>query len=288
MALLAATALAGGLYAGESTTKSSGIEPFIKMRWPGNAELAPDQTLYFVYDPDGIRQLYKLAPGQPQSKAKKLTSFDDGIGGYNLSEDGRWIAITASVGGSQQADLFLLDTVTGNMETLFESPDVVFGGVVWRRDSQAFAYRANDANGKDFHVYLYEIGNKAHKPVFVQEGYNYAADFSKNGAKLVTAVATATVLGMTIAELDDPARQRFEISEDVSGVVVTEVAPDSAAMEKGIAAGDVITEIAQESVSTPQQVMDRIAALKEQGRKNALLMLASKNGELHFVTVRMN
>ncbi|MEP0277796.1 MAG: PDZ domain-containing protein, partial [Nitratireductor sp.] len=101
-------------------------------------------------------------------------------------------------------------------------------------------------------------------------------------------VATATVLGMTIAELDDPARQRFEISEDVSGVVVTEVAPDSAAMEKGIAAGEVITEIAQESVSTPQQVMDRIAALKEQGRKNALLMLASKSGELRFVTVRMD
>jgi serine protease Do len=71
-------------------------------------------------------------------------------------------------------------------------------------------------------------------------------------------------------------------------VVVTEVAPDSAAMEKGIAAGEVITEIAQESVSTPQQVMDRIAALKEQGRKNALLMLASKNGELRFVTVRMD
>ncbi len=35
-------------------------------------------------------------------------------------------------------------------------------------------------------------------------------------------------------------------------------------------------------------VMDRIGALKEQGRKNALLMLASKTGELRFVTVRMD
>ena len=32
-------------------------------------------------------------------------------------------------------------------------------------------------------------------------------------------------------------------------------------------AGEVITEIAQESVSSPQQVVDRIAALKSQGRK---------------------
>ena len=53
-------------------------------------------------------------------------------------------------------------------------------------------------------------------------------------------------------------------------------------------AGDVITEIAQESVSTPQDAADRVASLKKQGRKNALLMLASKSGELRFVTVRMD
>ena len=60
------------------------------------------------------------------------------------------------------------------------------------------------------------------------------------------------------------------------------------AAERGIVAGEVITEIAQESVSSPQQVLDRISALKEQGRKNALLMLASKSGELRFVTIRMD
>lgn len=34
--------------------------------------------------------------------------------------------------------------------------------------------------------------------------------------------------------------------------------------------------------------MDRIGAVKEQGRKNALLILASKTGELWFVTIRMD
>ena len=99
---------------------------------------------------------------------------------------------------------------------------------------------------------------------------------------------TATVLGMTIGELNDEARKKFGIAPDVSGVVITEVAPNSAAAERGIVAGEVITEIAQESVSTPKDVMDRIGALKEQGRKNALLMLASKTGELRFVTIRMD
>lgn len=102
------------------------------------------------------------------------------------------------------------------------------------------------------------------------------------------ALTATDVLGMKIAELNDDARSNFEIAPDVSGVVVTEVAPGSAAAERGIVAGEVITEIAQESVSSPQQVLDRIKTLKEQGRKNALLMLASKSGELRFVTIRMD
>ncbi|MBT1156189.1 DegQ family serine endoprotease [Aminobacter anthyllidis] len=101
-------------------------------------------------------------------------------------------------------------------------------------------------------------------------------------------VAAASVLGMTIGELNADTRAKFGIAAEVSGAVVTAVAKDSAAAERGIVAGEVITEIAQESVSTPKEVMDRIAALKEQGRKNALLMLASKTGELRFVTIRMD
>ena len=100
-------------------------------------------------------------------------------------------------------------------------------------------------------------------------------------------VATATVLGMTVGELNDESRKKFGIGDDISGVVVTEVAKDLVAAERGVTAGDVITEIAQESVKSPKEVMDRVGKLKDQGRKNALLMLASKTGELRFVTVRM-
>jgi serine protease Do len=101
-------------------------------------------------------------------------------------------------------------------------------------------------------------------------------------------VASAAVLGMSIAELDDEARAKYSIAADISGVVITDVAPDSAAAEKGIQPGDVIISIAQESVSTPKEVMDHVAALKSQGRKNALLMLSSKGGALHFETLRVN
>lgn len=101
-------------------------------------------------------------------------------------------------------------------------------------------------------------------------------------------VETAKVLGMTVGELNDEARKTFGIGADISGVVITEVAKDSPAAERGIVAGEVITEIAQESVKTPKDVTDRIGKLKEKGRKNALLMVSTKTGELRFVTVRMD
>ena len=93
---------------------------------------------------------------------------------------------------------------------------------------------------------------------------------------------------MTLAELTDDGRQEFAIADDVEGVVITDVDPDSAAAEKRIMPGDVIVEIAQEAVMTPQDVEERIAALKQDGRRNALLMLAGRTGELRFVTVRMD
>jgi serine protease Do len=102
------------------------------------------------------------------------------------------------------------------------------------------------------------------------------------------AVSTASVLGMKIAELNEELRTQYGIAKEVTGVVVTDVDADSAAAEKGIQPGDVISEIAQESVATPKEAMDRIAALRNQGRRNALLMLSSKNGELRYEAVRMN
>ena len=100
-------------------------------------------------------------------------------------------------------------------------------------------------------------------------------------------VVSAKALGMAFAELDDKAREAFGIAKEINGVLVTSVDDNSLAAERGVKAGDVITEIAQESVSKPGDVLTRLEKLKAQGRKNALLMLASKSGELRFVTIRM-
>lgn len=101
------------------------------------------------------------------------------------------------------------------------------------------------------------------------------------------AVETA-IVGMKLAALTPELKERFKLADSVKGVVVTEVAPDSPAGEKRVQAGDVIAEVAQEVVDTPAKVVERIEALKKDGRKTALLLLANPSGELRFVAVRID
>ncbi|SDN99888.1 DegQ family serine endoprotease [Phyllobacterium sp. OV277] len=96
------------------------------------------------------------------------------------------------------------------------------------------------------------------------------------------------VLGMSLGVLDEATRKTFGIAKEVEGVLIIEVQAESVAANKRIEAGDVIVDIAQETVKTPEEVAKRIEKLRDEGRKNALLMLASKTGELRFVTLQMN
>lgn len=99
--------------------------------------------------------------------------------------------------------------------------------------------------------------------------------------------AEQEILGMVLAELDDEARAKFSIEEDVQGVLVSEVKPDSAAAEKRVQAGDVIKEVAQNPVATPEDVIAEVGKVKDAGRRSALLLLSNPTGELRFVPVRI-
>nr|WP_244540178.1 Do family serine endopeptidase [Kaistia soli] len=100
--------------------------------------------------------------------------------------------------------------------------------------------------------------------------------------------APAPTLGLTLSELTDALRSQYTISKDVTGVVVTGITAGSSAAEKGILPGEVVVEIAQEPVSKPADVVDRIAALKKDGRKVAQLLIANAAGELRFVTITID
>ena len=56
--------------------------------------------------------------------------------------------------------------------------------------------------------------------------------------------------------------------------------------EKGIREGDLIVEVAQEEVATPQDVLAKVKKVMKSKRKSVLLLL-ERGGDLRFVAVRL-
>jgi serine protease Do len=94
-------------------------------------------------------------------------------------------------------------------------------------------------------------------------------------------------LGLDLSNLTEDLRKRYKIKDSVKGVVITGVEGGSAAAEKRLSPGDVIVEVAQEAVSNADAVQKRIDALKKEGRKSALLLVANGEGELRFVALSL-
>ena len=99
-------------------------------------------------------------------------------------------------------------------------------------------------------------------------------------------VTERTVLGLTIAVLTDEMRGEMGIPDDMDGLVVLSVDEASEAFEKGLRAGDLITEVGQQKVATLNDLEARIADAKEAGRKS-LLLLIRRAGEPRFVALNL-
>ncbi|MEL6088617.1 Do family serine endopeptidase [Bartonella schoenbuchensis] len=110
------------------------------------------------------------------------------------------------------------------------------------------------------------------------------SDKKKSGAD----PTTIQLMGMTLSALNSDLRQRYSIADKLNGLVVTSVAQDSAADKKRIRVGEVIVDINQSAVTTVDDAKKRFHKLREAGRKNALFIVARPDGELRFVTVRMD
>ncbi|MBV9219235.1 MAG: DegQ family serine endoprotease [Methylobacteriaceae bacterium] len=93
------------------------------------------------------------------------------------------------------------------------------------------------------------------------------------------------VLGMELSNLSDDLRKKLSIKDTVKGVVVTQVDHNSPAEERRLQPGDVIVEVNQEAVSAPTDVTQKLDALKNSGKKLALLLVANAQGEVRFVAL---
>jgi serine protease Do len=115
------------------------------------------------------------------------------------------------------------------------------------------------------------------------------ADASSTDKPSPQAGPTATVqaLGLSLAGVTPELKQKFSLADDAAGVVVVDVAGDTPAAEKGVRPGDIIAEVAQQEVKTPDQVTARIDEARKAGRKSILLLI-DRAGDLRFIALRVD
>ena len=94
-------------------------------------------------------------------------------------------------------------------------------------------------------------------------------------------------LGLSLGPLDAAARVKFKIAPGIQGVAVTGVEAGSSAAEKNLRPGDVIVEVAGQSVKTPDEVAKRVDADTKAGKKS-ILMLINRGGDITYVGLRLN
>ncbi|WP_338661893.1 Do family serine endopeptidase [Pararoseomonas sp. SCSIO 73927] len=93
-------------------------------------------------------------------------------------------------------------------------------------------------------------------------------------------------LGLKVGPITGEARERFSLRAEQRGVLITEVDQNGPAAERDLRPGDVIVEVQQERVNTPQDVQNRVEALRRQNRSTALLLVEGQQGQ-RFVPLRI-
>lgn len=91
-------------------------------------------------------------------------------------------------------------------------------------------------------------------------------------------------LGVEVQLIDEVMRQALDLSDDLHGVIISSVAPDSAAAQAGLQSGDVILRLDGRVVDTP----DRFRAIEGLlPLERAIALEYSRNGRAHAVELQL-
>ena len=136
--------------------------------------------------------------------------------------------------------------------------------------------------GKGVKVVVWRKGKEEHLTVDLGE-----LEEEQIAAATTGPVEEVEALGLELAQLTPELRQRFELKEDMEGVVITDVWADGTAAAKGLKPGDVIVEVDQEEVSNPAEVSEKIERAKDEGFR-VVTLLVFRQGDFQWVAVRLD
>lgn len=93
------------------------------------------------------------------------------------------------------------------------------------------------------------------------------------------------VLGLKISKITGPLSQQYKIKDDTTGAVITGISGDSPAAG-ALRPGDVVTEINQTDIKTPEELVKAVEEAKKLKRKY-ITFLISRGGDMVYITTRI-
>ena len=141
--------------------------------------------------------------------------------------------------------------------------------------------------GKAVRVVVYRDGKTQTLKVVLARREDAEAATVVPAATSPVAPSTSDILGLTVQGLNADMRSQLGLGTDVNGIVVMNVDETSQAFDKGLRAGDIITEAGQQKVTTPDELANRVTQARDAGRKS-LLLLVRRAGQPRFVALSID
>ena len=198
--------------------------------------------------------------------------------------------VAEAIGLEQTAGALVTDVPDGPAK----DAGVLSGDVIMSFDGVDVA----DTRGLVRQVGNAEVG-KAVRVVVFREGKTQTLKITLGRREEAEAAAPATmpegeveppvekdILGLSLSEVTDELRGQLELADNVSGLVVRDVDETSEAYEKGLRAGDLLTEAGQQKITKITDLEARIVDAQEAGRKS-ILLLVRRAGEPRFVALTL-
>ena len=92
----------------------------------------------------------------------------------------------------------------------------------------------------------------------------------------------AFLQGLQVAEIDAQARRQYNLANDVTGLVITEVEPGSVAEREGLQPGDVIEEVNRQNVRT---LRDATRNLRDSTQEGSVLLRVRSGAGSRYVVI---
>ena len=91
-------------------------------------------------------------------------------------------------------------------------------------------------------------------------------------------------LGLKLVKLTAELRKQFSIPDAAKGVVISEISQNSPGATQGLRPGDLVVALGHEPVAGLEELQQKIAAAKKNGRKNVLVRV-EREGNTRFVAL---